>query len=104
MLIPKCGKRRLPSNVQYEPRTPSSRQRDSRALTTNQPSPSVTSPFLLLRSGASGDTTRSLAGLLGRFDADDRLERPEAPDPLGFGVDTRALLLPETPERPDGQL
>ena len=54
MSMPKCGNLRFPSNVQYEPREPSSPQRDSRAFTTNHPSPSVTRPVLLLRSGASG--------------------------------------------------
>src|SRR4051812_41147685 len=54
MLIPKWGKRRLPSNVQYEPSGPSSFQRESRALITNQPSPSTTRPFLVIREAASG--------------------------------------------------
>src|SRR5215203_3103926 len=54
MLIPKCGNRRFPSKVQYEPSGPSSFQRESRAFTTNQPSPSTTRPFLLIRTGASG--------------------------------------------------
>src|SRR5687767_2993428 len=57
MLIPKWGNRRFPSNVHEPPRGPASRQRDSRAFTMNQPSPSVTSPFLLIRSGASGTTS-----------------------------------------------
>ena len=51
MLMPKCGKRLFPSKVQYEPGGPSSFQRESQALMTNQPSLSTTRPFLLLRSG-----------------------------------------------------
>ena len=44
---------------------PSFLQRDSRAFTTNQPSPSTTRPFLLIRSGASRVTTDSLAPVSG---------------------------------------
>ena len=44
MLIPICGKRFLPSKVQNVPSGPPSRQRDSRAFSTNNPSPSGTGP------------------------------------------------------------
>src|SRR6476646_5500312 len=54
MLIPRCGKRRFPSKLQYDPSGPTSRQRESRALTTNHPSPSTTRPFFVSRIGASG--------------------------------------------------
>src|SRR6476661_1713105 len=60
MLKPSCGNRRLPSKLQNEPSGPSLRQRESRALSTNQPSPSTTRPFLVMRGAASGTTRQSL--------------------------------------------
>src|ERR1700761_2309909 len=52
MLTPTSGKRESPSNRVNAPKTPL-HQIASRALTTNQPGPSGTSPLPVRRSGAS---------------------------------------------------
>ncbi len=54
MLIPSWRKGRLPSKSHQRPSRSRSRQRASRALTTNQPSTSATSPNFVSLSGASG--------------------------------------------------
>ena len=76
-LIPRSGKRRLPSKSQNAPSPPVSRQRISRALTTNQPSPPGRSPNFVISRGASGTTIRTLTDVQKSLPVAERPRRPE---------------------------
>src|SRR6266508_2270576 len=76
-LTPSPGKRRLPSKSQKNPSGPVSRQRMSRALTTNHPSPSGTRPYFVVRSGASATTIRRLTDMQPSLPVAERPRRPE---------------------------
>src|SRR5262245_7187208 len=59
-VIPTCGKSVAPSKGSDFPRRGRSRQRASRAFSTNQPSPAAASPPSSSRIGASGTATRGI--------------------------------------------
>ncbi len=103
MLKPSWRNGRLPSKSHHRPRRSRSRQRASRALTTNQPSTSATRPYLVSLSGASGMRPKGYAGAL--RDRDERLDdlRVELRPGVSAQLGNRLVLRQRLAVRPVGR-